>query len=393
MKLALFATPGRSRHTEAIEAELRSQGWEVAYIARAGMSRVFVQAAQAVGPDVLQGTLRRYAAGVQPDALGFIGFSAWCWYAREGLLQSAEARAALDWCVFIDGLHATDAQLAPVRAYLAEGGRVLNIHSDTPTYGYPSTTETVHTLGTHANLTTVHRPGSHDFRTLFVPEALRTWLPSVPLDAPEAPKAIPPERYALGIRALAFAHLMLGVAETPSPRTHNPLILDFQRAAERGGANIGGALQRDESPWCATFASWCMLQALAPGEHRPHPPRAAVRELYEDARKAGTLVGVAEARPGDLLLMTRGAPASSAPYPFAASKGLGHVGRIERVKGDVIHTIDGNTSNAVRRREYPRNDPHLVGVVRYPGEATDVGPLDGLAGSLAAVYKRRHGLN
>ena len=38
-----------------------------------------------------------------------------------------------------------------------------------------------------------------------------------------------------------------------------------------------------------------------------------------------------------------------------------HTGLVEYAKGGVLHTIEGNTSNAVKRRQYDLNDTYIVG--------------------------------
>lgn len=94
--------------------------------------------------------------------------------------------------------------------------------------------------------------------------------------------------------------------------------------------------------WCADFASWVLWAGGRPfsgglsGGWRI-PGVAAVFAWFE---RRGRYVDAARARPqpGDLVRFDRGD---------------GHVGIVESLTGDVLHTIEGNSANAVARRTYP----------------------------------------
>jgi len=110
--------------------------------------------------------------------------------------------------------------------------------------------------------------------------------------------------FALGLRICAWHGFQHAVAprEVPGPK-HDPRILAYSVACRRGGSFVGvdegGSpiwsggtplpLGRDEDAWCAAARSAAVLASLLPGEPPPHGLRVSVRELVEDARKAGTL--------------------------------------------------------------------------------------------------------
>jgi len=189
--ICLFATPGMAKGAHDAAAPFREAGIRVAWVPIAGTSRVFVEEAHRrrdASGRVLPGLLRKWAPGARLDEpVLFVGFSAGCWLWREGIALDDNDRDQTVGCVFIDGLHATAAQLTETEVYLEDGGRVLNIHSDTPTHGYPSTTETVATLGPHDGLTTVHRPGGHHWGTLRAAHAIRQWLVELDLRPEKRP--------------------------------------------------------------------------------------------------------------------------------------------------------------------------------------------------------------
>lgn len=115
---------------------------------------------------------------------------------------------------------------------------------------------------------------------------------------------------------VSWARKWLGYAETPVNRT--------VFAAMAGHAN-GHA-------WCATFVSAAMRQCGV-----PVPPKilvASSRTMFAEAKKAGMVVPTRNARPGDIVHMTRG----------SVSAWLGHVAIVERIEGDRLVTIEGNTN-------------------------------------------------
>lgn len=53
-----------------------------------------------------------------------------------------------------------------------------------------------------------------------------------------------------------------------------------------------------------------------------------------------------------------------------------HIGIVEKVVGNTIHTIEGNSSDQLRRNEYQMGNNDLVGVVKPPeSKAPDPAPV------------------
>jgi hypothetical protein len=159
--------------------------------------------------------------------------------------------------------------------------------------------------------------------------ALATAAPTTPLGAGTA-----------GQRALAAAQAEVGVAEQPPGSNDSPRIAEYRAAT--AGSGVG--------PWCAYFTSWAAAQAGAPlGE--AGQGFGSVSALYDWAQRIGRAIpagpGVAPS-PGDLIVW-----------------GGRHIGIVESVDPDgSIHTIEGNSSNAVSRRTYGADGGGATGYVR-----------------------------
>jgi CHAP domain len=143
-----------------------------------------------------------------------------------------------------------------------------------------------------------------------------------------------------GQRALAAAQAEVGVAEQPPGSNDSPRIAEYRAAT--AGSGVG--------PWCAYFTSWAAAQAGAPvGE--VGQGFGSVSALYDWAQRTGHAIpagnGVAPS-PGDLIVW-----------------GGRHIGIVESVDPDgSIHTIEGNSSNAVSRRTYGSDGGGATGYVR-----------------------------
>lgn len=121
------------------------------------------------------------------------------------------------------------------------------------------------------------------------------------------------------------------------------------------GCNCGPEIQRflGSSPgefWCADFVSWVYREAGRPftggvdGGWRL-PGVAGVKAWLQDGHQ-WFAVGSAEApQPGDAVVL----------------HGEEHVGIVDHMDGQTLHTIEGNTSNTVARREYSMTSGSVVG--------------------------------
>jgi hypothetical protein len=143
-----------------------------------------------------------------------------------------------------------------------------------------------------------------------------------------------------GALALAAAQAEVGVSEQPPGSNDGPRIAEYRAAT--AGSGVG--------PWCAYFASWAAAQAGVPlGE--AGQGFGSVGALYGWAQRTGRATpagpGVSPS-PGDLIVW-----------------GGRHVGIVEAVDPDgSIHTIEGNSSNAVSRRSYGPDGGGATGYVR-----------------------------
>jgi hypothetical protein len=140
--------------------------------------------------------------------------------------------------------------------------------------------------------------------------------------------------------ALAAAQGQVGVTEQPPGSNDSPQIAQYRTAT--AGSGVG--------PWCAYFVSWAAAQAGTPlGE--AGQGFGSVSALYSWAQRTG-----------------RATPAGPGVRPNAGDLivwGGRHVGIVESVDADgSIHTIEGNSSNAVSRRTYGPDGGGATGYVR-----------------------------
>jgi len=143
-----------------------------------------------------------------------------------------------------------------------------------------------------------------------------------------------------GQRALALAQGEVGQAEQPPGSNDSPRIAEYRSSTS--GAGIG--------PWCAYFVSWAAQGAGTP--------------IGEAGQGFGSVSAVADwaQRTG------RWNPAASGTPPQAGDLivwGGQHIGIVESVDPDgKIHTIEGNSSNAVTRRTHDAGGDGATGYVR-----------------------------
>jgi hypothetical protein len=111
--------------------------------------------------------------------------------------------------------------------------------------------------------------------------------------------------------------------------------------------------------WCAAFVAWCFNQAGRP-IHTEISGIAAVASIQNYAEAHGWVVN--QPKPGDIIT-------------FRANDGYpsnDHTGIVTSVSNGVVHTIEGNTSNGVRRRTYSQGaGDHTY--IRVPGTGDTAG--------------------
>jgi hypothetical protein len=186
-----------------------------------------------------------------------------------------------------------------------------------------------------------------------IQRGLRPAAPSAPPAPAAAPAAAQPFSSVMGTAAAAPAPALgsstavqaaageVGQAEQPPGSNDSPRIAEYRTAV--AGAGVG--------PWCAQFVSWAEKQAGTPiGEagqgFQSVEAVAAWGQRTGRWQPAGS--GVGGPAPGDLIVW-----------------GGRHIGIVESVDPDgSIHTIEGNSSNAVSRRTYGADGGGATGYVR-----------------------------
>jgi hypothetical protein len=133
------------------------------------------------------------------------------------------------------------------------------------------------------------------------------------------------------------AEAEVGQTEQPPGSNDSPRIATYRTAV--AGSGVG--------PWCAQFVSWCASQAGTPlGE--AGQGFQSVSAIADWAQRTGHWQPAgATPQPGDLIVW-----------------GGEHVGLVESVDPDgTIHTIEGNSSNAVSKRTYGSDGGGATGYV------------------------------
>ncbi len=124
--------------------------------------------------------------------------------------------------------------------------------------------------------------------------------------------------------AIELAFSQLGIYEDAG---------DNRGTMEKYGAGAG-------VPWCAAFVSWLFGEGQGVNSNNPLDFTASVSNLRDQAQEAGyySEVGSYMPVPGDIMIQK--------------SNGASHTGIVVAVDGNTIYTIEGNSGDAVRLREY-----------------------------------------
>ncbi|MBC7644599.1 MAG: CHAP domain-containing protein [Thermoleophilia bacterium] len=151
----------------------------------------------------------------------------------------------------------------------------------------------------------------------------------------------------VGRRMVALAQGEVGVREA-SGNNDGERIATYRTATE-GAENTPG-------PWCSYFVSWLARQSGAPvgtnGAGVGYVPT-----LEEWGRNSGRFAdGKTTPKPGDIVI-----------FDWQGDGTADHTGIVERVDADGrVHTIEGNSSNMVARRDYAAGASSIRGYV-HPG--------------------------
>lgn len=127
-------------------------------------------------------------------------------------------------------------------------------------------------------------------------------------------------------KTIETAISQLGVVEIPKGSNAGP---DVEKYLKSVGLGKGYS-------WCMAFVFWCTAQAaLKTGIINPLKKTAGVLDQYNSRKNLVITLPV----PGCVFIMDFG-------------KGQGHTGFVEKVTGDTIHTIEGNTNDDGSREGY-----------------------------------------
>lgn len=119
-------------------------------------------------------------------------------------------------------------------------------------------------------------------------------------------------------------------------------------AREVGGNNRGPFVAKylepsglkPPQPWCAAFASWCLLQATTKHKQPPLPYLVSAREMFNWARADGFLQQ--KPAPGSLVFFSR----------WGLFSWKGHCGIVSSVNRNRLTVIEGNRSSRVQAFGY-----------------------------------------
>ncbi len=138
---------------------------------------------------------------------------------------------------------------------------------------------------------------------------------------------------------VSVAASQIGVMEEPRGSNRGPEVDEYIRAS---GLNPGNG----SFPWCICFIQWVFLEAAKVlGDESPLPRTAGVHALWQ-MRNRGT---------ARILTPPEAQPAAIKPgmvFLFDTGGGKGHAGIVQKVQGDRIVTIEGNTNNGGSRDGY-----------------------------------------
>lgn len=128
---------------------------------------------------------------------------------------------------------------------------------------------------------------------------------------------------------------------------------------EQGGANMGPIVEWSMKPWtkakvgawaewCCAFVCTCLYEAGLPIKK---VASTNVKTLWENCERS------------KLAWISYNTPTQRMPIPgdIVFFVGLGHVGICEKVEGRVVHTIEGNFGDQVRRDHHDMAEGHFHG--------------------------------
>lgn len=146
-------------------------------------------------------------------------------------------------------------------------------------------------------------------------------------------------------KALEIAITQIGKEEVPRGSNWGEPVKSYLAAV---GINFPAS-------WCMAFLYWCFQQAAKESGIK----NSAVKTggVLNAWNKAPASAKVKDPQPGDVFIQDHGG-------------GLGHTGIVEKVDGEYVHTIEGNTNDTGSREGYEvcrriRKKSSIIGYLRY----------------------------
>nr|WP_315223696.1 CHAP domain-containing protein [uncultured Flavobacterium sp.] len=130
----------------------------------------------------------------------------------------------------------------------------------------------------------------------------------------------------LAQKTLEIAIAQIGVEEMPKYSNSGPEVEIYLKSV---------GLTRGYS-WCMAFVFWCTQNA------------ALQTKFKNPLKKTGGVLDQYNSRP----LLIQNVPQVGDIFILDLGKGLGHTGIVEKVTGNIIHTIEGNTNDTGSREGY-----------------------------------------
>ena len=393
--LIIFASPGKPAAgiVAKYEEALKDLDAKLRWIAIPGFSKVFkeeVYRLRDANGNHVPNMIAKYAAKIPHDTLTFVGYSAGCWFARDGLFRSANDRAALTAAVMLDGAHAALGEQLNAYVSYANEGRLIVLHTDVQTHGYPSTTETAEELAKATGAAhIIHRkpkPGETQkqqhgrvltedgpmlFEDVLVPflKGERITTVEIPPPAPDTepddtptPDTLPAPGSGAGnlwaaVVARATWDLENGVREDLGRNDGHRIREYIEIYNEQSKRGLGPPLN-----WCALgFNAWITEAAEQLGIDKPVEGSSGAQATMHQFKALGLWVvrknlGVTNLLPGNVVVWKR------PPKTWT-----GHIGIIESYDPDkrTMHTIEANSGpmgDRVARMKRSIDDPRLFGV-------------------------------
>lgn len=148
----------------------------------------------------------------------------------------------------------------------------------------------------------------------------------------------------MDFRLLSIARSQLGIAEDPKGSNRGYHVEKYLSSVGLPGGN----------PWCMAFVYWCVQQAC--NESKIKNPLIKTGGVLDQWTRIDAKLKTKNPVPGDVFIMRFG-------------HGTGHTGIVEKVDGEYIQTLEGNTNDDGSREGYEvarrrRLRTNIVGYIR-----------------------------